>query len=407
MGQYPSQLAMIFISMILIFHSKVCVPSSSLRPVVYAWDSPSSGTSRISVQSPYFPNETHPHQTFLKLHQPINETFYPNPRVLRSGYTYRFSFAFVVPTCLLPPACSHEKSNYHIERSHTLLPPTLGELDLASNGKCRLDDMCPDACGISYFIRVSVLKRSKDDGTPCNTVVSRCKKVRVIPTVEEEPPLSIPEVDSGYCMRKEKDIRRSFLHKLGRLVVSAAQPTPIQLTIPNCIPNESGSTVVTLDLQFQPVGEEQPPQLGSVRSGIRVFTFCSTHPWTDYPSPSFEKCLALLGCEVHSTTVTCPTLSIASTQWVKNPTNYTASVNVPITLPKDKFFVPTFHSCWISRIYSLGLSVSYHAAKVNIMNSTASLMIPIQIANQRNNEECGYQVPGGSIDVPPPAYSDC
>lgn len=353
------------------------------------------------MQSPYFPNEAHPLQTFLKLHQPINEASYPVPRVLRSGYTYQFSFAFVVPTRLLPPACSHEKSNYHVEHSHTLLPPTLGESNLASNGKCCLDDMCPDTCGISYFIRVSVLKRS----TPCNTVVSRCKKVRIIPTVEEEPPLSIPEVDSGYCMRKEKDVRRAFLHnKLGRLVVSAAQPTPSQLS-PNCKSNESASTVVTLNLQFQPVGEEQPPQLGTVRSGIGVFTFYSAHPWTDYPSPSFEKCLALLGCEVHSKTVICPTISVSSAQWVKHPTNYTTSIVVPITLPKDKVFVPTFHSCWISRIYSLNLSVSYHAPKVNIMTSTASLMIPIQIASQRNDEECEYQVPDGSTDVPPPAYS--
>lgn len=185
----------------------------------------------------------------------------------------------------------------------------------------------------------------------------------------------------------------------------AAQPRPIQFFVPNyCKSNESASTAVTLDLRFEPTGEEQPPQLGTVRSGIRVFTFSSTKPWTDYPSPAFEKCLALLGYQVHTKAVTCPTLSIADSQWMKHPTYYTTSVVVPITLPKDKVFVPTFHSCWISRIYSLDLSVSYHAPNVNIMTSTASLRIPIQVANERNNEASEYPIPE---DGPPPAYSDC
>lgn len=381
------------------------------------------------MQSPYFLSEANPHQTFLKLHQPINGASYPVPRVLSPGYTYRFSFTFVVPSRLLPPACSHEKSNHHIERSHTLLPPTLGDAELACNGERRLDDMCPDMCAITYLIRVSVLKRPKSDGAPYDAVMSTCKKVRIIPTVEEEPPVSITEVDSGYCMRKEKEVRRALLgDKLGRLVVSAAQPRPIQFCGLDCKSNEPASTAVTLNLRFQPAGDGQPPQLGAVRSGIRVFTFYSTHPWTDYPRPSFEKCWALLGCEVSAKTVTWPEFSIASAQWVKHrptlpdtspsipqysSTYYTASVVVPITLPKDKVFVPTFHSCRISRIYALDLSVSYHTPKVNLLTSTASLRIPIQIANQRNNEDSGSgistrilsPIPEGNADVPP-AYSD-
>lgn len=366
--------------------------------------------SKISIQSPYFPNEERPQHTFLRLRQPVNEASYPAPRVLKPGFNYRFSFAFVVPARLVPPVCNHETSNDHVEHSHTLLPPTLGDhSDLADNGTCRPDDMCPSMCGISYRICVSVLKKSKGkNGTSSSVTLSASKTVRIIPTVEEDPPMSVSEVDSGYCMRKEKKVRRAFLHStLGRLVVDAVQPKPIQFFVPHCTSNESATTAVTLNLRFEPVGEEQPPQLGTVRSGIRVFTFYSTNPWIDYPSPAFEKCLALLGYQMCAKTVSSPTLSIANSAWVKHPTYYTTSVVVPIILPKDKVFVPTFHSCWLSRIYSLDLGVSYHAPNVNIMTSTASLRIPIQVANERNNVASPeYPVPEENTDGPPPAYTD-
>lgn len=367
-----------------------------------------AGISSTSVHSSYFPNEDNPQQTFLRLRQPINEASYPAPRVLKPGYTYRFSFGFVVPARLVPPVCTHEMSNHHVEQSHAMLPPSLGDHPgLAGNETC-LDDICPSMCGILYRVCVSVQKKSKsDDNTIPKAVLSASKAVRVIPTVEEDPPMSVSEAGSGYCLSKEKKVKRAFLHNtLGRLVVDAAQPRPIQFSIPDCNSNKPATTAVTLNLRFEPVGDEQPPQLGTIRSGIRVFTFYSTNPWTDYPSPAFEKCLALFGYQVQTKTIAFPTLSIANLQWVKHPTCYTASAIVPIILPKDKIFVPTFHSCWLSRIYSLELGVSYHAPSVNIMTSTASLRIPIQVANERNNSASPqYPTPDDTTDAPP-AYSD-
>lgn len=146
---------------------------------------------------------------------------------------------------------------------------------------------------------------------------------------------------------------------------------------------------------------------GNSPSGIQVFAFYSSNPWTDYPFLSFEKCLALLDCEVHTKTVTCPTLLIASTQWTKHSTFYIASIVIPIALLKEKHFVPTFHFCQIPCVYSQNLSVSYHALKTNLKALTASLVIQIQISDQCNSKEYRYPVPDGSGDVPSPAYSDC
>lgn len=325
----------------------------------------------------------------------------------------------MVPARLVPSPCSHEMDNDQVEQSHTMLPPSLGDHpDLANNGSSRLDDMCPSMCAIAYRVGVSALKKSKSVGengeTMANSVLSAYKTVRVIPAVEEDPPMSVSEAGSGYCLSKEKKVKRAFLHNtLGRLVVDAAQPRPIQFCVPESNFHKPATTTVTLNLRFEPVGDEQPPQLGTVRSSMRVYTFYSTNPWMDHPSPAFEKCLALFGYQVQTKTVTFPTLSIANLQWVKHPTCYTASAVVPIILPKDKVFVPTFHSCWLSRIYSLDLGVSYHAPNVNIMSSTVSLRIPIQVANERNrvaspeySESPDYPTPDDSTDAPPPAYSN-
>lgn len=67
----------------------------------------------------------------------------------------------------------------------------LGEYEPASNGKCCSDDMCPDACRISFDLCFHLEEN----------------KGRFIPTVDEEPSLSVSNVNSRYCMHKEKNVR--------------------------------------------------------------------------------------------------------------------------------------------------------------------------------------------------------
>lgn len=58
---------------------------------------------------------------------------------------------------------------------------------------------------------------------------------------------------------------------------------------------------------------------------------------------------------------------------------YTTSIVVPITLPKDKAFVPTFHSCLVSRIYTLRLSVSYRTLYASVVDPSVLLKVPVQL----------------------------
>jgi len=58
---------------------------------------------------------------------------------------------------------------------------------------------------------------------------------------------------------------------------------------------------------------------------------------------------------------------------------YTAQILVPVTLPAERTFVPTFHSCLISRVYTLNLHLGIHS--VGVVPSV-ELKIPIQVSAQ-------------------------
>lgn len=351
---------------------------------------------------------------FLKLRQPIDELEYPTPRVLESGRSYEYPFTFVVPDSLLPQVCTHAKKNAHIHRSHTMLPPTLGDPILASNGKTLLDDMAPSMSQIGYTVRASVLQKQLT-GHGVVAISAIAKKIRIIPTVEEEPPVEISGSPS-LCTRKEKSVKRGTLRgKLGRIVASSSQPKPIQLLPPDGEPTDTVSTVATVNLRFDPVGDEQPPPLGTMTSKLRASTFFSASPWDDFPSTTGMP-FAHIGCGLYTESVPLLTMCVASAQWTKQSTAadtirrdstdssssdsstspssaftgdtfYTASVVVPVTLPKSKAFVPTFHCCLMSRVYALDLSLTYHTPAANLMTPTISLRLPVQFISQAKSAE--------------------
>ncbi|CAI7661507.1 hypothetical protein PCG10_004702 [Penicillium crustosum] len=372
------------------------------------------GVARTTVERASCPGRTGSQQMFLKLRQPIDEMEYPTPRILEGGRSYEYPFTFVVPDRLLPQVCTHPKKNAHIQRSHIMLPPTLGDPILSSNGKTLLDDMAPSMSQIGYTIRASVLQKQLV-GPGVVAIAGIAKKVRIIPTVEEEPPVEI-SASPSLCTRKEKSVKRGTLRgKLGHIVASSSQPKPIQLLPPDGEPTDTVSTVATVNLRFDPVGDEQPPPLGTMTSKLRVNTFFSAAPWDDFPSTTGMP-FAHIGCGLYTESVPLSTMCVASAKWTKQSTAadtmrrdstdssssdsstgpssaftgdtyYTASVVVPVTLPKSKAFVPTFHSCLMSRIYALDLSLTYHTPATNLMTPTISLRLPIQFTSQAKRAE--------------------
>lgn len=438
------------------------------------------------------PGETGAFQTFLKMRQPIDAQCHPPSKTLAAGQTYKYPFTFVVPERLLPQACRHAKKHGHIEQAHSMLPPTLGDIIASSNGpsnaNCHTtkgtdsgkvtrqaskvtrdagrkkmsgvsqeqrqqhqrpqfqDDLAPAMCRISYCVRATLSRKvegtlSSGAGTTHirrkKTLGSMFRKVRIMPAVEEEPPLSIPDngatPDGQYCMRKEKDVRRGWTRsKRGKLVVTAAQPKPIEVHA-HSTGEDVVSTVATLQLRFDPADDNQnelPPTLSTVNTKLVASTFFSVHPWTDFPSPTRAASWAQLGRGFYTGIVPLSTRCVASAPWTKSYGSgsgsknrrdslysmssgsgsesssskpfYTASVVIPISVPKSKSLVPTFHSCLISRLYSLDLNVSYNTGSnsKSLLGHTASLRIPVQVTSSEQSTALKYE------ELPSPTLTD-
>ncbi|KAL3472149.1 hypothetical protein BJX99DRAFT_262563 [Aspergillus californicus] len=407
------------------------------------------GSQTVTVERGAVPGRAGATQTFLRLRQPIEETSYPTPRVIEPGRAYQFPFTFVVPQRLLPHVCSHDKRNAHVEHSHTLLPPSLGDPMLANDGKSLRDDMSPDMTRVTYQIRAEVIQ--KPVVGPAKSLKISQKKIRIIPAVEEEPPLTVLDDDPVYRIRKEKDVRRGTMRpRQGRLVAAASQPRPLYLSSPSKN-SQSVSTAATVHLRFDPIDDEKPPSLGTVWSKLRVATYYSVYPWEDYPNSSMVSVIGTSGQGLYDETVPLSSMCVASAQWTKHTSNtlvrrdslqstssaesitgpsacfsgeayYTAAIVVPVTLPSGKAFVPTFHSCLISRVYTLELCVSYHTPNMNILTPTVALKLPIQLTSGLSSLFTPEDVTQEEVDteffsarsvafpdtdaVAPPGYSD-
>ncbi|RJE26990.1 hypothetical protein PHISCL_00691 [Aspergillus sclerotialis] len=377
-----------------------------------------TGTAKTSVDRSAVPGTSEAYQTLLKLRQPIDSSEYPSPRVFERGKIYRFPFTFVVPDRLLPQICRHNKCNAQVEHAHTQLPPSLGDPMLASDGKTLLDDMSSEMCRISYIVRVTVRKVSPGNKSP-RSLVSVGKKLRIIPAVEEDPPLDIAENDKAYWDRKTKDVRKGFMRgSLGRIEMFSSQPKPIELLPRAYEMGDSVRTVVTLQLRFYPIGNEKPPILSKLSSKLRVSTVYSNNPLETIPSGS-PMSFSQLGQATYLETVPLSARCVESARWVKHTepsrdsiastssiescassihtgkTYYATSIVVPITLPKNKAFVPTFHSCIISRFYGLDLDVSYRTSAT--INPSISLRLPVQFTCHRKVDRGIYPPAQGEV----------
>lgn len=354
---------------------------------------------------------------FLKLRQPIESTDYPTPRVMEPGCVYEFPFMFVVPNRLLPQVCSHPTSHEQVHQAHTMVPPTLGDVMILEEGKTYVNDMAPDMSQIGYKVVVTINRRLDTNSRAIKTIVSHAKKVRIIPTTEEAPPIDT-EGHSNYCLRKEKTVKRGFLRGVqGKLIASASQPKVIRLAAPNCETKDHVSTVAKIQLRFEPVGDEKPPRLGSITSRIKANTFYNANPWTDFPMQSAAHTgYSTIGEALFSESVPLSNMCVSSAQWERHPSSsseerresvsticsdvsagpsdsftggvfYTASLVVPVTLPNNRKFIPTFHSCLMSRVYSIELGLSWHTPSTNVLTPSLTLRLPVQMMTESKSAD--------------------
>lgn len=202
-------------------------------------------------------------------------------------------------------------------------------------------------------------------------------------------------------------------------MVSVSQPKPLQLRPPGSGLTSNVSTTATVHLRFDPVGDEQPPKLGSLCSKLGVSTFYTVSLWADFQTPSYVDSL---GRHHYTKTVSLSSLCDASTRWAERSATSVSSLrgltsteslfSASTTFKSDayyqllllfpspyrtKAFVPTFHSCLMSQIYILDLNLSYHTRKPNLLAPSISPRLPVvQITSRGRSQSFTY----------PPLYTE-
>jgi len=354
---------------------------------------------------------------FLKLELSPSDA-YPVPRVLRAGRTYNFDFQFCIPQQTLPRASKHFMTDDPVVQHHLQLPPSLGRKRGPTPSHSAYDDLAPAMLSIYYDI---VAELSDDDGL----VSGVSANIRVVPLSNMEPPI-YAEGNDDYRLKEERTTRTGTLgRKLGVLAMEAEPPEAIPYME---LPRRAGTdytTMVDVMLRFYPVSETaKPPRIGTSKTRIWVSNFYAFSIRTRIPTAHDAMLDSRQG--VHVSKVKLPTVNYDDLSWQRVPYvplcssqpettgrgkrhdsiastfslgsrrdaasaepihSYIARLEIPIVLPDHKVFVPTFHSCLVSRTYTLQFLLEVAGS------SSMELRVPVQIYH--NPAELPGQDPAG------------
>jgi hypothetical protein len=279
------------------------------------------------------------------------------------------------------------------------------------------DDLAPEMSKITYAIKVRVL-RNRDEDDKEVVLVEGHKKIRVVPAVPETPPMSLGHGEHDYVLSKTKVLRKGmFSGKLGQITVSAAQMGALILPSPTSQSATPATTMATLNLRFDPhTASSEPPKLGGLTTKIKAITFYAARPAAALPTRMSMLSQYETTRGIYHTTQSLSSRCVESVAWTKQDPKpvgkrrnsewstcssdcsesrletehkesfayYLATVLVPITLPTTKTWVPTFHSCIVSRVYTIDLSLTVHTPGTGVPSSSISLHLPVQIAATGN-----------------------
>ena len=337
----------------------------------------------------------------------------PDSRVFGADTAYEVPFRFIIPHRLSTAGCPLGCSSEAAREQHLRTPPTVGSMNM--------DDLASELSKIKYTIEARVFKSSPTGKR--NTLMESCHEIRVLPFRTEDAPLDVTTKDTIYCLQQTKTIRKGvLLGKIGHLCASAAPPPAIAL-----MPSGLGSSTSKLSVAFEFAPTSQgvlPPQIDYISAKLEVRTYHSLVHIESMPNLGGRQSnllrmycitqklssgpLKSLAWEHHQSTNSHPKPSNSScndgtnleedageAQSHERNNNlslpiYTANYDFDLTLPSSnkKTFLPTFHSCLISRTYVIKVAIG-----VGIQNMVFSLAIPLQISVGPSNELGGNELP--------------
>lgn len=323
---------------------------------------------------------------FLDLAQPDLNLLLPESRHFDAGSSHEFPFEFTMPGYMLPTQCRHGLDEIPKGCSHTLLPPSFG-----FQSTDRVNDRTMETAVIEYRVVARVWREVGSEGNERRSVVAECSKV--ISFMPKRDWSDAGVVCDALTIRKEVGMKYCWSKRTGRLFLSTSTPGA-SLRLQARYGGSSGGVLVgvaELALHFYPREENaQPPRLGELRTTFNIET-CSMSgsavPGDADPQGQCSSC--------HTKSVLLSLRPMQHISWtrhcaMKNETSqtsvvecYSAQISVPIIVT-DQSLVPPFHSCLVSRTYTVSLRLSFSGGgATNFRNASLELPVVFEWSKQR------------------------
>lgn len=188
-------------------------------------------------------------------------------------------------------------------------------------------------------------------------------------------------------MKELNTVERFGRLNLGKIQIFAHQPSPILIDAHNSRSLLSEITSVKLALRLTLEHGSSFLRLRGMRRNFTSTTFLSTLPWNDFPVKSTGLALsANRGVRVDICKLS--KLKLAPMNWERVEENsentdthdysvYVCHLDIPIVVPMENEWIPTFYSCFVAREYAADLELIFHSREVG--NLSVSLNVPIDV----------------------------
>lgn len=311
---------------------------------------------------------------FLRMDQPLYDMACQKSKALQIGTEYRLPFEFVVPAELLPYACQKHHRHEKVHWEHLQLPPSLRKSSQRYDEQT--EDMTTRAIAIQYHVRFKILERSQKHGRLL-TIGDWAQPVHIRSPRLERAPLLVLQNSKFYCLSQQKHITRGLCRR--RLGLLSAQTTT-QLSIDQG--EISAVRPIKINLKYNTTARSPLPKLSRIQPELNALTSFGLTPWSDFPDLT-EPSTWDRHNDYREHTICLKPATLAFLHWRRDPgvrdTEYTATLEMPITFPSHLPSIPTFYSCLAARTYSLRISLCFVVEEQRSKTSTVSLTIPLQI----------------------------
>lgn len=310
---------------------------------------------------------------FLKMDLISSDVFDLISKTLKKNQTYRIPFQFTLPGELDPTACTHNAVSATVTDQHLFLPPTMG-------GMWDRDDMSPGVVEVKYGINACIVATTSLSTDQSQDLVAN-RAIRFIPRLTESPPVHVSLPSPRYKLKGTKYLgSNSFKQRLGIISATAMQPEPLHLQAYGTVITPS---FVDVTLTFNPENvATPPPKLERVSLSVRSCTWHQADPNQAFPDQIETPSLTQPFSSTIALTAECPQITWArhvdsrlddKDQGKSSVAFYSSTLRLPLSVPLiRKMFLPTFHSCLVSRTYEVCMRLTFKKGGL-------TLIAPLQI----------------------------